>query len=225
MRQFAILRQMNVMEEKAALRRHMKGLLAAYRQDRRSCLMEERTVARLLLQSDIYAEAATILAYAATDREFSLDGLIVRALRDGKAVALPRCNPADRSMSFHRLSPDVPYRRQVSAGAFGIREPVPSLPPLAGPMETALILMPGLAFTREGHRLGKGGGFYDRFLAPWRHRGQDAGTMRRGPALMGVCHSFQLVDSLPTEDTDVMVDHLLIPTGIISRAGGRPAAT
>ncbi len=215
MRKLAILLQMNVMEEKAALRRRMRGLLAAYEQNQSSCLPEERSATRLLLQSDIYARATTILAYAATGRELSLDGIIAQALRDGKTVALPRCSPSDCSMSFHRLFPHLPYDRQVSAGAYGIREPDPSQPPLAGPMSAALVLMPGLAFTREGLRLGRGKGFYDRFLAEWHDRAPEL----KAPVLMGVCHSFQLVDWIPTEDTDVTVDHILSPAGIISCSG------
>lgn len=214
---------MNIIEEKAALRRRMRDLMASCEQNQSPSLLEERSATRALLHSHIYAEATVILAYAATGQELSLDGLIAQAIRDGKTVALPRCTPADCTMSFHRLSPHASYSRQVSAGAYGIREPAPSLPPIAGLTNTTLVLMPGLAFTREGRRLGRGRGFYDRFLAEWHLHDRCSGL--KGPVLMGVCHSCQLVDWIPTEDTDITVDHILSPEGIISCSSLQPEAS
>ena len=70
---------------------------------------------------------------------------------------------------------------------------------LVMPHEPDLILVPGLAFSRDGHRLGRGGGFFDRFLA-----GRGAGAFK-----IGVCFAFQLLDALPTEPHDVIVNTVM----------------
>jgi 5-formyltetrahydrofolate cyclo-ligase len=82
-------------------------------------------------------------------------------------------------------------------GQFGILEPV------RAPAELSpdVILVPGLAFTREGHRLGRGAGFYDRFL----------GSSPPGTIKAGICFDFQVVPELPTESHDVRMD--LVITG------------
>lgn len=67
------------------------------------------------------------------------------------------------------------------------------------PFAPDLVLVPGLAFTREGHRLGRGGGFYDRLLA-----GRAAAAFK-----LGICFNFQLRDTLPTEPHDAKVDAVI----------------
>ena len=84
----------------------------------------------------------------------------------------------------------------VSKGFAGIPEPVADVPVAQDP--TALVLMPGLAFTEDGSRMGYGGGFYDKFLA----QEPDHPTV-------ALCYDFQIVDELPTEDYDVPVDLVL----------------
>ena len=78
----------------------------------------------------------------------------------------------------------------------GIPEPIADGP--VADDETALVLMPGMAFDREGHRIGYGGGFYDKFLA------------REGnhPTL-ALCYDFQMLDHLETEDHDIPVNYVI----------------
>ena len=91
---------------------------------------------------------------------------------------------------------------ELVAGSWGIREPGPGCPELhAGEMD--LIVLPGAAFTRDGKRLGYGGGFYDTLLA-----GPAAGV-----PLAGVCFPCQLLDDLPMEAHDRHVDMVIAPEG------------
>ena len=82
---------------------------------------------------------------------------------------------------------------QVELGYCGIPEPVDDGPEAQDP--TALVLMPGLAFDREGRRIGYGGGFYDRFLS----------AEPEHPTL-ALCYGFQMVEQLPVEEFDIPVD-------------------
>ena len=78
----------------------------------------------------------------------------------------------------------------------GIPEPVADTP--VAEDTTALVLMPGLAFTKQGDRMGYGGGFYDRFLAE-----------EPNHPTLALCYEFQIVDNLPTEEFDIPVDTVL----------------
>jgi 5-formyltetrahydrofolate cyclo-ligase len=85
---------------------------------------------------------------------------------------------------------------RVEKGYAGIPEPVEDGP--VADDETALVLMPGLAFDPEGHRIGYGGGFYDRFLA----------KEPEHPTL-ALCYAFQMLPKLETEEFDIPVDCVL----------------
>lgn len=116
--------------------------------------------------------------------------MLEQALRDGKSVAVPKVYGDEmRFIYLDDLS-------KVERGYAGIPEPVADGPIADDP--TALILMPGLAFDSKGHRIGYGGGFYDRFLA----KEPDHPTI-------ALCYDFQIVDFLETEEFDVPVDHVL----------------
>lgn len=84
------------------------------------------------------------------------------------------------------------------AGSYGIPEPDESAPAVT-PAELDALLVPGVAFTRSGIRLGQGGGFYDRFIP----------KMRPDAPRIGLCHSWQVVDDLPAEPHDVRVTHVV----------------
>jgi 5-formyltetrahydrofolate cyclo-ligase len=85
---------------------------------------------------------------------------------------------------------------QVEKGYAGIPEPIADEP--VADDATALVLMPGLAFDREGHRIGYGGGFYDKFLA-----------QETGHPTLALCYDFQMQEQLDTEEFDIPVDKVL----------------
>ncbi len=116
--------------------------------------------------------------------------MLSRALADGKRVAVPKVYGDE--MKFILLS-DL---SQVAKGYAGIPEPIADGPVAADP--TALVLMPGLAFDPEGHRLGYGGGFYDKFLAA-----------EPDHPTLALCYDFQMLPHLDTESYDIPVDRVL----------------
>jgi 5-formyltetrahydrofolate cyclo-ligase len=104
-------------------------------------------------------------------------------------VSYPYCD--GETLSFRTVS----TLSDLCPGRYGIREPVGG----ASPEQLDLIVVPGLAFTADGNRLGRGAGFYDRFLS----------TIPGYAVKVGVCFAFQLVLEIPVECHDVKVDALV----------------
>ncbi len=140
--------------------------------------------------SELYRQAKTIYGYLPYNQEVRTVPMLQRALDDGKRVAVPKCYGDEmRFIYLDDLS-------RVESGYCGIPEPIADEPIADDP--TALVLMPGLAFTERGERMGYGGGFYDKFLA----------TEPNHPTL-ALCYAFQMVEYIPTEEFDIPVDCVL----------------
>lgn len=140
--------------------------------------------------SEQYRQAKTIYGYLPYNQEVRTVPILERALSDGKRVAVPKVYGDE--MKFIYMT-DLSL---VEKSEMGIPEPVADGP--EGDDPTALVLMPGLAFTTKGDRMGYGGGYYDKFLA----REPDHPTV-------ALCYGFQIVESLPTQDHDIPVDLVL----------------
>lgn len=117
----------------------------------------------------------------------------ITALLSDLPIALPRCL-SDGKMEYHSISGN--WREHVRKRDYGVFEPKDG--EVVEPTETSVILVPGIAFTKEGYRLGRGKGFYDRYL----ERYPKAVTI-------GVCRSYQLLDALPTDAWDIPVRHVV----------------
>lgn len=150
-------------------------------------LRRSEILAEKFARSNAYRAAKTIYGYLPYNQEVRTVPMLRRALEEGKRVAVPKVYGDD--MKFIYLD-DL---SQVAKGYAGIPEPVANGP--VAQDETALVLMPGLAFDRAGHRIGYGGGFYDKFLA-------------REPyhPTVALCYDFQVMDRLETEEFDIPVD-------------------
>ena len=154
--------------------------------------IEERSarLAQLFFASRAYQNAKTIYGYLSYNQEVRTVPMLERALKDGKKVAVPKVYGDE--MKFLYLD-DL---TAVAKGYAGIPEPIADEP--VAQDETALVLMPGLAFDPQGHRIGYGGGFYDKFLAAEPHH----------PTL-ALCYEFQMLPKLDVEDHDIPVDTVL----------------
>ena len=137
-----------------------------------------------------YQNAKTIFGYLSYNQEVCTMPMLEQALKDGKRVAVPKV--LDDKMIFIWMD-DL---SQVALGYCNIPEPIADGPEAHD--ETALVLMPGLAFDREGHRIGYGGGFYDKFLC----REPDHPTL-------ALCYEFQMLPHVDTEQFDIPVDTVL----------------
>ena len=174
--------------DKQALRRQIRQQKRAMTQQQ----IEDAShrLGELFAASELYKNAKTIYGYLPYNQEVRTVPMLQKALDDGKRVAVPKCYGDEmRFIYLEDLS-------QVDCGYCGIPEPIADEPVADDP--TALVLMPGLAFTERGDRMGYGGGFYDKFLA----------AEPNHPTL-ALCYAFQMVGHIPTEDYDIPVDCVL----------------
>ncbi|MGB8076974.1 MAG: 5-formyltetrahydrofolate cyclo-ligase, partial [Gallionella sp.] len=117
-------------------------------------------------------------------------------------LALPRVNRHTNRLDLYWVDD---LENQLAPGLWGIREPVVErCERLIRLNEVEFALLPGVAFTREGARLGYGGGFYDKLLA---RRG--GGTDAQRPALAAAAFALQIVEQIPQEATDVKVEWII----------------
>ena len=144
----------------------------------------------LFAETAQYKEAKTIYGYLPYNQEVRTVPILQKALADGKRVAVPKVYGEE--MRFIYMT-DL---TQVENGYAGIPEPVADEP--VADDAHALVLMPGLAFDAEGHRIGYGGGFYDRFLA-----------QEPEHPTVALCYEFQMLPNLETEEFDIPVDCVL----------------
>jgi 5-formyltetrahydrofolate cyclo-ligase len=135
-----------------------------------------------------YEAADTVLAFVGIDGEPDTDPLFARLERDGKRLVLP-------AMIDDRIVP-MTVGAGLAVGPYGVPVPQGDVVPLG---ELGLVIVPGLAFTSDGGRLGRGGGHYDRFLA----------ALPPSCPVIGVCFSEQIVDELPLEPHDHRVGQVL----------------
>ena len=144
----------------------------------------------LFADTEQYKQAKTIYGYLPYNQEVRTVPMLERALADGKRVAVPKVYGEEMRFIY------ITDMNRISAGYAGIPEPIDDAPVADDP--TALVLMPGLAFDPQGHRIGYGGGFYDRFLA----QEPDHPTV-------ALCYDFQMLPKLETEAFDIPVDCVL----------------
>lgn len=174
--------------DKAALRKQIREKKRAMTEG--EILEASARLGQLFAASEAYRQAKSIYGYLPYNQEVRTVPMLEQALRDGKRVAVPKCYGDEmRFIWMEDLS-------KVEKGYAGIPEPVEDGP--VADDETALVLMPGLAFDPEGRRIGYGGGFYDRFLA----KEPDHPTL-------ALCYAFQILPKLETEEFDIPVDCVL----------------
>ncbi|MFZ5503700.1 MAG: 5-formyltetrahydrofolate cyclo-ligase [Pseudomonadota bacterium] len=150
-----------------------------------------------LLQLPEYQRAGGVLGYMSFGAEFDSLAWVQRVLADGKRLLLPKVNRATAELDLYWVDD---LAGQLAEGLWGIREPVAArCERLDRLNEVEFALLPGVAFTRRGERLGYGGGFYDKLLARFPHQ----------PTLLAGAFALQLVDSLPQEATDRRVSWLV----------------
>ncbi|MFO7781563.1 MAG: 5-formyltetrahydrofolate cyclo-ligase [Spirochaetia bacterium] len=209
--------------EKKTLRREVLARLNALPME--TILEKSKRIEAHLFESSWWRRARVVYCYVSMPREVQTAEIRRRAISEGKTLALPRV--AGDEIRFHRMAePDQPLVRS----SFNIDEPAADLPsmdpaadlppvdpglgasageqtgvPFGEAAESALVIVPGLAFDRARYRLGRGRGYYDRFLA------SGLGCF----STVGVCFEEQLVDEVPKEDWDIRIDRVVTDKRVI----------
>lgn len=185
----------DVRAEKRRLRREVIALRRAMPEEIRAA--KSAAITARVLASDAWAAAETLFCYIGTGWELDTRPLIRAALAAGKRVAVPLCGAAGE-MTAHCIT----SCSDLTPGAFGIPEPYPDAPLLL-PEDTDLAIIPAVCFDREGDRLGRGGGYYDRYLP--RVRG----------LRMGLVFQDFILDAVPREAHDCRVQSIITEEGEI----------
>ena len=171
-------------ELRAMIRQRKRAMTEAEICQKSNRLME------LFCATDAYRQARSIYGYLPYNQEVRTTPMLQKALDDGKRVAVPKIFGDE--MKFIWLE-DL---SQVAPGYCKIPEPLED-GPIADDAD-ALVLMPGMAFDPQGHRIGHGGGFYDRFLED-----------EPNHPTLALCYDFQMLTHLETEEHDIPVDTVI----------------
>lgn len=147
---------------------------------------------RKLLSHQRLKEARTIMLYYSLPDEVDTHTLADSLLMSRKTILLPRVT-GDGTMELRRYTGPC----SLTPGAYGIMEPTGSV--FADYASIDLAVIPGMAFDRHGNRLGRGKGYYDRFLPliPQAYK-------------IGICFPFQMADSIPTDRHDIKMDEIIV---------------
>jgi len=181
----------------ANIKRELRGNMHALRI---RLAASQANYAHRIASLDLFLPNGAIVGgYAALPGEADPRLLLKRLEEKGYAIALPRVVAKDAPLSFHLWHDGQP----LAPGAFGVPEPSPDWPAVA----PRVLLVPLLAFDRRGHRLGYGGGYYDRTLA----------ALRAKAALLaiGIAYAGQEVAALPAQPHDQRLDGILTENGFL----------
>lgn len=207
-----------IKEAKRIFRNNMAQVLKSFCSDKNRFESASIAARAALLKSAFWKDAPVILIYMSTQLEVGTLPLIERAIEQGKRIALPKVRNFERGiMDFYYIDGSTPLQRQLAKGKYGIQEPLPSLPEVLSLPYDSLFVVPGMAFTLDGARLGHGGGYYDRYLSMASIKNSIYNSDRIGNASVigknaktyraaGLCFPCQIAESLPHDGRDVKMD-------------------
>ena len=149
------------------IREYKQNLRNSVKQQRRELTAEEKSVLDSGVLANVrkmreYQRCSTIFIYVSTPIEVDTRKIIEMAWADNKRVAVPRCIPETRQMTFHYIT----SFDDLSPGTFSVLEPSPEAP-LADNYDKSIMLVPALIIDKYGYRLGYGKGYYDRYISKY----------------------------------------------------------
>lgn len=150
-----------------------------------------------IILSNLFQQVERIMAYAPLGNEVDIRPVMEEGWRQQKRIAFPKVF-GDTMRYF-----EVSSFSQLEEGTFHVMEPVETNPV---DWKNALVLVPGVAFDRQGNRMGYGKGYYDRFFEE-----------KSGCVKAGVAYELQVVDQLPTKENDLPMEYLVTEKGVWKR--------
>ena len=210
-----------ILEEKTAIRKNIKSALKDYKENFQK---DSEAIMEQILQSAEYKNADTILSYMALPDEVFLDNKKFFS----KNVFIPKVRQEDGEMDFYKFDENA-----LETGAYDILEPVTEnatglkVNLEDGPVTrfslekfsfselekygNVMVLVPGRAFTAQGHRLGRGKGYYDKYLGKLFslfEKRSEGGPGTGDITFAGVCFKPQIIEKLPTEQHDILMNRI-----------------
>ncbi|WP_456274041.1 5-formyltetrahydrofolate cyclo-ligase [Bacillus sp. AK031] len=183
--------------DKQTLRSKQKALLSSL--DRNVYEHKSYMIANKLFNMEEWKNSSAIAVTVSNSPEVDTWNIIKRGWEEGKRVAVPKCVPKEKRLEFYYLK----SFDELEMVYFGLFEPDPSKTTPAKKEEISLVIVPGLAFMRTGHRLGFGGGYYDRFLENFQG------------STVALAFGEQIVEEVPIESFDLPVEKIISEGEII----------
>ena len=191
---------------KREVRQTMRARLAALGPQEAS--LNSMNAASHVLASAEWHAASAVYLFVSLPEEIDTRLLLNAAWQEGKQVFLPKVTaPKEGEMLFFSCA----SRAELVSGPFGISEPAGPGAVSVQPGPGSLIIVPGLVFSRQGHRLGRGGGYYDRFFAA--AMALDPRRFDRATRI-GFCFHMQVLDEVPTTARDIPLHGLCTENGL-----------
>lgn len=160
----------------------------------------DECVCNMLVDSNLFKNAQSILLYASLDDEISTDCLIDYAINCGKKVALPVCRDKKGNMDFYYIK----STDELVKGYFSVREPDADKCAVVTDYSDSICIVPAVSYDEKGFRLGYGKGYYDRFLQKYTS------------ISVGLCYNELIEKELPINSYDVPVDYIVTQNRLIS---------
>ena len=153
-----------------------------------------------LLTFESFKSASTVSSFVTFGAEIQTNAINHWILDQGKRLVLPYISPTEKKMTFY----EIRNLDELVLNDFGILEPCPTIHSIVDYTKIDFVITPGVAFSKDGFRLGYGGGFYDRFFS----------ELKKTIPKIGIAFDCQLVDELPVASYDMPIDALITEKGI-----------
>jgi 5-formyltetrahydrofolate cyclo-ligase len=189
------------MTNKSRTRREMKNRLSLITKPVYEDLSYK--IAQNLYKEPDWKEAEIIGITVSIFPEADTYQIIRKAWESGKKVAVPKCIPSERRMDFR----EIQHFSQLESVYYGLFEPVECETKAVGKDEIDLLIVPGLAYTRDGYRLGFGGGYFDRYLKSYSGK------------TLSLAFEMQILDQLPVAGHDIPVAKIITNAGVAGKSG------
>jgi len=188
---------------KKSIRKDIATKIASYTDFEKA--KASQIAAEKVLSMPEFKESSIVLAYLPTTNEADCTDIIKEALAQKKTVAIPKIDSAlmaqqQYQIDFYVLNAQKEIEEQTQEGPYGILEPDESCPKITFmELDSIFMLVPGVAFSINGKRLGHGKGFYDRYIDSLHKKDLK-------PYLCGFCLPCQILSDIPTEDHDISMN-------------------
>jgi len=191
-------------DERELIRKHTRNALKSLSEENRT--RENKAITKTILRMTEYKSATSLFIFLSLKEEFDTKAIVLNALNSGKKVYVPYCLPDTKELEATQITD---MEKDVELGHFNIPEPRADLRKTANaatPKEIDCLIVPGLAFDHDCTRLGRGAGYFDRFLPAYKNK-----VPILCPALSAQMYHF----TIPREPHDVVPDAVITETTII----------
>jgi len=183
-------------QTKKEIRKYIKNIKSLM--DSQEVMEKSNRIQNLLMEQEEYKKAESIYIYVNYNQEVITTDIIKKSLSFGKNVYVPKIQKD--VIKFHQIHS---FEEDLALGSYGILEPTIELP---DDLRDGLLIMPGLAFDMEFHRIGYGGGFYDKYL-----------SLPNSHIKLALAYDFQILDAIATDEFDMKVD-IIITQDLVIKA-------